>query len=162
MPASKKVEDIMVPIEDYSTISADATLYDAIKTLQASFHRDGKAWYGNRSVIVLDDDGNLAGILTLRGLLKAVGLRELDEDANVKSESWGWYFTERLRRESRVRVKDVMRPLTIATINVGTDVAEAAMAVLRHQLNSLPVVKGGKPVGILRTLDIFKVIDQFF
>jgi len=162
MPIHKKVEEIMVPIEDYSTISENATIYEAIKVLQHSFHRDGKAWYGHRSVIVLKEDGTLSGILTLKGLLKAVGLRELDEDANIKAESWGWYFTEQLRKESKMRVKDVMRPLALATVNADSDVASAAMTLLRHQVNSLPVLKDGKPVGILRTLDIFMVIDQYF
>ena len=162
MPITKRAEEIMVPIEDYSTISENAMIYEAIKVLQYSFHRDGKAWYGHRSVIVLKDDCSLTGILTLRGLLKAVGLQELDEEISVKTESWGWYFTEQLRRESKMRVKDVMRPLTLATIDAESDVASAAMALLRHQINSLPVLKNGKPVGILRTLDIFRIIDQYF
>lgn len=162
MPVYKKVKEIMVPIEDYSTISENATIYDAIKILQQSFHRDGKAWYGHRSVIVLGEDGSLTGILTLRGLLKAVGLRELDEDINIKSESWGWYFTHKLRKESKMQVKDVMRPLALATVNTDTDIASAAITLLRHQVNSLPVLKDGKPVGILRTLDIFRVIGQYF
>jgi len=162
LPITKRAEEIMVPIEDYSTISENATIYEAIKVLQYSFHRDGKAWYGHRSVIVLKEDGSLTGILTLRGLLKAVGFQELDEEISIKAESWGWYFTEHLRRESKMRVKDVMRPLNLATIDAKADVEIAAITLLRHRVNSLPVLKNGKPVGILRTLDIFRIIDQYF
>ncbi|MCL6479264.1 MAG: CBS domain-containing protein [Peptococcaceae bacterium] len=152
----------MVPINDYNTISENATLYEAIKVLRSSFHRDGKAWYGHRSVIVLGGGGELVGVLSLRGLLKAAGLKELDDDPDFKAESWGWYYIDRLRKESRLKVKDVMRPLAVATVDAGDSVREAALSLLKHQVNSLPVLKEGKLVGMVRTLDIFRTIGEYF
>jgi len=152
----------MVPVEDYNTISENATLYEAIKVLRGSFHRDGKAWYGHRSVIVLGKGGELTGILSLRGLLKAAGLKELDSDPDFKAEAWGWYYVSRLRKQSSLRVRDVMRPLTVATVDVGTGVSEVAVALLRHRVNSLPVLKKGNLVGLVRTMDVFMVMGDFF
>ena len=152
----------MVPIGDYNTISENATLYEAIKVLRGSFHRDGKAWYGHRSVIVLGSSGDLVGILSLRGLLRAAGLRKLDNDPDFRAESWGWYYVNRLRTQSRLRVRDVMRPLAVATVDAGENVKDVAVALLKHQVNSLPVIKKGRLVGMVRTLDIFMVIGEYF
>lgn len=152
----------MVPIGDYNTISENATLYEAIKVLRGSFHRDGRAWYGHRSVIVLGSSGDLVGILSLRGLLRAAGLRKLDNDPDFRAESWGWYYVNRLRTQSRLRVRDVMRPLAVATVDAGENVKDVAVALLKHQVNSLPVIKKGRLVGMVRTLDIFMVIGEYF
>lgn len=162
MGRGKTAEDIMVPIDDFNTISEDATLYDAIQVLRRSFHRDGTAWYGHRSVIVLGNTGDLVGVLSLRGLLKAAGLQALDNDPEFKAESWGWYYVNRLRTQARMRVRDVMRPLAVATVDAASSVSEVAMALLKHRVNSLPVLKKGKLIGMVRTLDIFLVLGEFF
>ncbi|KJS00863.1 MAG: hypothetical protein VR68_06095 [Peptococcaceae bacterium BRH_c4a] len=158
----KTAEDIMVAIGDYAAITEDATIFEAIKVLRQTFHRDKKAWYGHRSAVVLDSKGNLTGILTLRGLLKAAGFRELDEDAGIKSESWGWYYTSGLREEMNIKVRDVMRPIALATVKSETPVSDVALALLKHQVNSLPVLRRGELVGIVRTIDIFLVMGDFF
>lgn len=157
----KTAGDIMVPIDDYNTISENATIYEAISVLRSSFHRDGKAWYGHRSVIVLGAGGELVGVLSLRGLLKAAGSKELDYDPQFKAESWGWYYIDRLRKQSRLRVRDVMRPLAVATVNDGDSVREVALALLKHRVNSLPVLKDGSLTGMVRTLDVFMVIGEY-
>jgi CBS domain-containing protein len=158
----KTAEDIMVPINDYVTISQKATLYEAINVLRSSFHRDGRAWYGHRSVIVLGEDGDLVGVLSLNEILKAAGLRELDNDPDFKAESWGWYYINSMRQSAKLRVKDVMRPLAVATVDARDEAGEVALALLKHKVNSLPVLKNGKLVGMVRILDIFMVIGEYF
>lgn len=158
----KTARDIMVPINSYMTISENATLHEAIKVLRNSFHRDGRAWYGYRSVIVLGAGGDLVGVLSLKGLLRAVGLKELDNDPNFKSDCWGWYYVNRLREQSKLRVKDAMRPLAVATVDAGDDVNEVAAALLKHNVDSLPVLSSYELVGMVRTVDIFMVVGDYF
>ncbi|MHB8918009.1 MAG: CBS domain-containing protein, partial [Desulfocucumaceae bacterium] len=105
---------------------------------------------------------DLVGILSLRSLLKAAGLRKLDNDPDFKAESWGWYYVNRLRTQSLMRVRDVMRPLAVATVDAGENVKDVAVSLFKHQVNSLPVIKRGKLVGMVRTLDIFMVIGEYF
>ncbi|MHB8158253.1 MAG: CBS domain-containing protein [Desulfocucumaceae bacterium] len=162
MSQAKTAGDIMIAINDYSTIAETATIFEAIKALRQSFHRDGKAWYGHRSVVVLDSKGKLTGILSLRGLLRAAGFRELDEDIGIKSESWGWYYTSQLREDMGIKVRDVMRPIALATVRQDTPVSEVALSLLRHKVNSLPVFNGAELVGIVRTIDIFMIIGEYF
>ncbi len=162
MSGEKTAGDIMVPIDDYCTVSEDATLHEAIKVLRSSFHRDKRAWYGHRSVVVLGRGGELVGILSLRDILKAAGLRQEDDDPDFKAESWGWYYVNRLRTQAKIRVRDIMRPLAVATVNDGDSVAEVALALLKHRVNSLPVLKKGRLVGMVRTLDVFMVVGEYF
>ena len=161
MLPKKRAEDIMVPIDDYQRIYEDTTIYEAIKVLQASFHKDGKAWHGHRSVIVLNKKDELVGVLTLRGLLKVAGFKEMVEDIHLKTESWGWYYLNRLREGTRMQVRDVMRSLGVATLDAKDDIFKVADSLLRHQVNSLPVIKNGRLIGLVRTLDVFTVIDEY-
>jgi len=158
----KTAADIMVPINDYVYISKNATLFDAIKELKNAMHSQGGAWHGHRSVLVIGDNGKLAGILTMSGLLRAASIKELDEDPHIKAESWGWYYVNKMRQESKVRVLDVMRPLGLYTIKSNATVLEVALALLKYQVNTLPVMQKGKPVGIVRSIDVFMVIDEYF
>lgn len=162
MTGKKVAEDIMVPIDDYNTIPEYLTLYEAISILRNSFHRDGKAWHGHRSVIVVDGKGNLVGVLSLNEILKAAGLKELDDDPNFKAESWGWYYIKHIREHVKLRVKDVMRPLAVATVDAADEVVYVALSLLKHKVNSLPVMKKGRLIGMVRTMDIFMVIGNYF
>jgi len=158
----KTAEDIMVPINSYASIDMNATLYEAINVLRNSMHSEGKAWHGHRSVLVLGDGGKLVGILTMRNLLRAVGLKELADDPEIKAESWGWYYVNQLREETKMRVRDIMRPLELFTVDASALVIDVALALLKHQVNSLPVIRQGRPVGIVRSIDVFMVIDEYF
>lgn len=158
----KTAEEIMVPIGDYNTISEKATVYEAIRVLRESFHRDGRAWYGHRSVIVLDGAGKPTGILTLRGILRAAGLREMAEDPDFKAESWGWYYINKMREESRISVRDIMQPLALASVRPRDEITDVARILLKHNVDSLSVTKKGKVIGLVRAMDVFMAMDRYF
>lgn len=162
MAAGKTAEQIMVPLNDYNTISENATVYDAIKVLKESFHRDGRAWYGHRSVIATDAEGEPTGILTLRGILQAAGLRDMEKDLDLKTESWGWYYIKRLREESRLSVRDVMQPLRLAQVRAQDGLTDVARVMLKSKVNSVSVSKNGKTIGIVRPMDVFMAVDEYF
>ncbi|RJQ24772.1 MAG: CBS domain-containing protein [Peptococcaceae bacterium] len=154
------VKEVMVPLNDYSTISEDATVKEAIAALRASFHRTVGAWHGHQSLIVLNQEEELVGLLTLRSLLVTLGVRDLAEDIWIKAETWGWYFLNKLREQANVRVKDIMRPIELATVNAEDDALKASFLFFIHQVNSLPVLEKKKVVGILRTIDVFRIIKN--
>jgi len=160
MPGERKVREIMISLRDYSTVQAEAPLGEAIKALQESLHQDGRVWYGFHSVLVLDREQRLVGLLTLRSLLKAIELAALHRDALLRGASWGWYFAGRVHRQSGVRVRDIMRPLSLATIESEETVFQAAVKMVAHRVNSLPVLEKGRLVGIVRTIDIFQLIGE--
>ena len=137
-------------------------IFNAYTLYTTEANRDGRAWYGHRSVIVQDGAGKPTGILTLRGILRAAGLRELDSDPDLKAESWGWYYIKSLREESKLRVRDIMQPLGLAAVRAGDDLTAVARTLLKHNVNSLPVLKNGRVVGIIRATDVFMTMDEYF
>ncbi|MBE3586090.1 MAG: CBS domain-containing protein [Thermoanaerobacter sp.] len=157
-----RARDVMIPIEQIPTITADATLHEGIQALRQSFHREGRPWHGHRILIVLNNDGKLEGILTLRGILTAVGLYDLIRNPLFKSESWSWYFLRKLKEGSRMKVRDIMRPVLLATVQAGDELLEVIRTFLKYNVNSLPVLERGNLLGVVRVVDVFKVLSDYY
>jgi len=86
-----------------------------------------------RRLPVVDDDGQLVGIVVERDLLVAA-MRYL---------------------QSRVEVGDVMTR-NVVTVGADTDLNEVARTMLERKIGGLPVVEHGQLVGIITESDIFK------
>ncbi len=86
-----------------------------------------------RRLPVVDDDGQLVGIVVERDLLVAA-MRYL---------------------QSRVEVGDVMTR-NVVTVGPDTDLNEVARMMLERKIGGLPVVEHGRLVGIITESDIFK------
>jgi len=160
MPGERQVKEIMASVRNYSTVLADAPLKEAVEALQDSLHQQEGIWYGFHSVVVLDNRQKLVGLLTLRSVLKAVEFLAISSRQQLKGSSWGWYFTNRVQKETGLRVKDVMRPLGLVTVKVDDTVWDAALKMLTYRVNSIPVLDGGRVAGIVRTIDVFQVIGE--
>jgi len=59
-------------------------------------------------------------------------------------------------------VRDAMRSLALPTVDAGDDVNKVAAALLKHNVDSLPVLSSCELVGMVRTVDIFMVIGDYF
>jgi len=86
-----------------------------------------------RRLPVVDDDGQVVGIVVERDLLVAA-MRYL---------------------QSRVEVGDIMTR-NVVTVGPDTDLAEVARTMLERKIGGLPVVEHGRLVGIITESDIFK------
>ena len=86
-----------------------------------------------RRLPVVDDDGQLVGIIVERDLLVAA-MRYL---------------------QSRVEVGDLMTR-NVVTVGPDTDLNEVARTMLERKIGGLPVVEHGRLVGIITESDIFK------
>ena len=86
-----------------------------------------------RRLPVVDDDGQLVGIVVERDLLVAA-MRYL---------------------QSRVEVGDVMSR-NVVTVGPDADLNEVARTMLERKIGGLPVVEHGRLVGIITESDIFK------
>ena len=113
-------------------------------------------------VPVVDDQGDLVGIVT-EGDLMAM-------DADVQMPHWFELldsiiylgsqkkFEEQLKKATAASVADLM---TRSPHTVGPDDPARAAATLmaRHGFDRVPVVDGGKVVGIISRHDILKILD---
>ncbi len=86
-----------------------------------------------RRLPVVDDDGQLVGIIVERDLLVAA-MRYL---------------------QSRVEVGDLMTR-NVVTVGPDTDLNEVARTMLDRKIGGLPVVEHGRLVGIVTESDIFR------
>jgi len=97
-----------------------------------------------RHLPVLDDDGQLAGVLSQRDLL-----------LGALSKVLGYGSVARGKLMASLPVKEVMTPDPITT-TPDTPLAEAARLMHDNKLGCLPVVEGDRLVGILTEGDFVR------
>ncbi len=173
-----KVKDAMVPLEEYTTVAHDASLYDAILELDAARERPNSRKSEHRSVVIIDDDKKVMGKLTyhdiLRGLeprygkigdvkrMRRFGLsQEFLTFMRKHFGLWEGSFRDLCQKAVRMNVKDVLEP-------PGPDLyvdEDSAIEDAVHQLMigtdvSLLVTRGDEVVGILRLIDAFYVVCE--
>ena len=97
-----------------------------------------------RHLVVTDERGELAGIITDR-----------DIRLNLPSQATSLSVWEMNYLLTRLTVGKVM---TAAVITVGPDrdARDAAQLMLDHRIGALPVVDGGRPIGIVTETDLLR------
>jgi CBS domain-containing protein len=128
--AGLRVSDIMT--KDVITLNRNDTL-----TTADDLMRIGRI----RHLVVVHDEGELAGVLSQRdlflgGLLKALG--------------YGTHAKEQALTTMVVKEAMVADPFTTTP---NTPLEEAALVMLEHKIGCLPVIDKGKIVGILTESD---------
>jgi len=171
-----RVKDLMVPLDEYATVSEDANLYDAVLALEEAQSRFSKDLYKHRAVLVYDKDKDIVGKLSqldvIRGLesgykkvgdLKGVAHSgfspELIRSMIEKHGLWQKPLEDVCRTAPKIRVKDVMYTPTEGEYveeDEPLDRAIHQLVVGHHQ--SLLVTRSEKIVGILRLTDVFMEI----
>ena len=148
-------KDIMIPLSEYANVNVNATFKDAIRVLKDSLSR------GHRTLAVLDDRGDLAGFLTTRTILKALGVYGIDEDSWNRI-AWGNFFSriEKNRLKSQGLSK-LMRPVVNIFVNEEDTLHEVTQVILKNQINHIPVYNAqDKVTGIIRTIDILDTLAE--
>lgn len=101
-----------------------------------------------RRLPVVNDDGQLVGIVALGDVREAA-----PSDATTLSIYELNYLLAQLTVD-RIMTRDVLY------VGPETPIREAARMMLDRKIGGLPVVEGGKVVGILTESDIFRMIVQ--
>ncbi|PKM83710.1 MAG: hypothetical protein CVU88_01555 [Firmicutes bacterium HGW-Firmicutes-13] len=109
---------------------------------------------------VIDDEGNLIGIITDSDILKYRQKINLPEAMRLIE-----YFMEEIDPQSiednirsilNEKVKDVMTTRLI-TVNEEALLGEIIRKFAEHHISRIPVVRGRKPVGIIAREDVTKI-----
>ena len=161
----KKAGDIMIRIEDYTTITRDKTIKEAIEQLMRSFEgliaSNQVMETGHRSILVFDKDGDLAGILSIQDLIKAVRPAYLSAPKPSMADSiqysamfWSGLFTTQITALSRKKVEDVMSEHP-PSVDEKTNLMELADLMFSNKIRRLVVTKKGKVVGVVREQELF-------
>jgi CBS domain-containing membrane protein len=143
-----RVSDLMTP--DPVTVSPRDTVLTALELM-----RDSRI----RHVPVVEDDGELIGILSDRDLSSAPAVivrRRSAEDADEVEEA----------EEEEIRGREAVRALPVQdvyvrdpeTIDEDADLSEAARILLENKFGCLPVMRGHELVGIVTESDFVRFV----
>ena len=125
-----RVRDIMT--NDVKTVGHNDTLATADEIM-----RLGRI----RHIVVVDEDGSLAGVMSQRDLFLGGLLRALGYGSHAKA-----------RALEMLVVKEAM-VADVVTTTPDTPVSSAAAVMLERKIGCLPVVENGKLVGIVAESD---------
>lgn len=171
-----RVEDIMVPIEEYATVSQDATLYEAVMALEKAQEDFNRNRYAHRAVVILDDQKNLVGKLSQLDVLRALEPKysEMQTQAGLARYGFTKKFIQSMMEQYRlwdrpltdiclkaadVKVADIMTtPSEGEIIEEDASLGQAIHLLVMGQHQSLLVLRKKEIVGILRLTDVFAAI----
>ena len=170
---TKKVKDLMVPVQEYATVRKDATLMDAILTLQKAQETTPPDRPQFRAVLVLDNDNKIIGKVGHLAFVKAFEPKYWQIDSNDLKNSdispelinvimdsydlWNDNLLDICSRANNIKVKDIMHDVT-EHIEEDAPIAEAIHKIIMWQTLSLLVTRKNEIVGIIRLSDIYKEI----
>ena len=140
--------------QDVITVTEDTT----IKTLSDLFIK-----HKVNGFPVLDNDGQLVGIVTEKNLIERNKNLHIPTvialfDAVIYLES-GKKFEEEVKRFNATRVKDICTS-NVVTVSPDTSFDEIASLMAEKGVHSIPVVDGKNTVGMIGKLDIIKGLAQ--
>ncbi|WP_462270968.1 response regulator [Desulfobacter sp.] len=159
------VGSAMIPLSAYTTINEDATIAQSIQELKASFvtlpTSDLIMETGHRSILVMDQNKQIQGILTIRDLLKRILPGYLTSMKPSMADSiqyspmfWRGMFTSAVEQIGTLTIRELMSPVPIS-IDAESTLMEAAWIMVDHNQRRLIVTEDDKPTGIIREQDLF-------
>ncbi len=170
----KTVKDLMLPLDEYATISHDSTIQEALVALNKAQLALTYDRHRHRAVLVLDDSGKIVGKLSQWAILRSLEPKYLNNDDISSLSRTGLtdefiqslrdslsLFTGSLqqmcREAAKIRVKDAMIP-TVESIHESAPLSEAIHRFVLSHTQSMIVTRKREVVGVLRLSDTFSEV----
>lgn len=161
----KRVMDVMIPLEEYTTITEDQTVRDAVLELKKSFSAQVSTSRimetGHRSILVFDSEGNVLGILAITDLLEAIMPAYLSAPKPSTADSmeyspmfWAGLFTSQAKALINVKIGDIMSKAP-PSVDEETNLMEIADLIYSKQIRRVVVTRKGKVIGVVREQELF-------
>jgi len=168
--AEKTAADIMIPLEAYTTIDQNATIAEGISKLQKSFEgalsTNRIMETGHRSILVMDQDGDLVGILSIRDLIAGLQPSYLTFAKPSTAQSlqystlfWRGLFTLQAEILSGMKIKEIMSE-SPPSVETTANLMEVANAMFAGNIRRVVVTDGPRVVGVVREQEIFFELAQ--
>jgi len=120
--------------------------------------------------VVLDDEGEMAGMLTEVDIIAVARVVEGEEDTGEsianEDDDWAWegikavgnrYMPTRNVEIPNGPVREFMTP-DLVTVSGKRPVTEAAQLMIEHDIEQIPVVSGGRLTGIVQDMDLLEAL----
>ena len=162
----KRVQDIMVPLEEYPCIPDTLSLRDAIVEMGVQILRTRQTTLP-RVVLVFDEDfKELLGMLRRRDIMRGLEPRfmaggslkhqrklfDVEIDPNLSELSYEKVIARIQKRADRL-VREFMIPIK-ATIDADDHIMKAICEMVDQNTSLLPVLKNDRVVGVARSVDV--------
>jgi CBS domain-containing protein len=160
MAKDPRVKDLMT--DEIVTIRPEATLREAVEKLSRLDVREcEEEVLETRSLIVVDEEGGLIGLIAMLDILEGMEppfMRDTDSFAGI---TWDGMFTEFIHQAENNTVADAMTPVEELEVVEPDDrlMTVVEMMAGRRQ-RRLPVVEGGRVVGLVKLYDVFHEIAR--
>jgi len=170
---TRTAKQIMVPIGQYPHVPEAATLLEATQILNFCQIKkaDGRV-SSPRVLLVINEGHQFVGIVRRRDILRGLEpgflvsgkVKHLGTAFDVKagaelSELSYDKIADGMRRRAQRPVREVMRPI-LATIQYDDHVITAINAIVEHNTSILPVLEGGRVIGVVRTIDVMEEVTS--
>jgi CBS domain-containing protein len=172
------VKELMVPLEDYATVSVDATLREAVLALERAQQALDASRHKHRAILVLDEDRKVVSKITMKDILVALepnygkleGIDVLErsgyspdliKDMLEDNALWMEPLQFICERAAGLKLSDfIQAPSEDEYIDENATLGEATHPLIVQPYLSLLVISGDDVVGILRLSDVFaKICD---
>ncbi len=178
---TKTIEDLMIPLAEYATVSQEATLKEAVLALEKAQEKFDKAKARHRAVLVYNELDYIIGKVSQLDILRALEPKysQLGDSDSVSRfglsrfgfspkfmksmieqfELWETPLDLLANKASELKVKDFMyTPTEGEFVNKKASLDEAIHQIVMGHHQSLLVISSKKIVGILRLADVFSEI----
>lgn len=167
--AEKSVAEVMIPIEQYTTVQAASTIREGIERLKLaseSFISSGLIMdSGHRAILVFDGD-ELAGVLTMRNLIQAVRPTYLDETSTSVNHAlcfsplfWKGLFSLQVERLTGMQVRDIMNPRP-PVVDVTATLTHVVHLLCVENRRRVAVEHAGRIIGVVREQELFHELSR--
>lgn len=158
MPLEMRVADIMQ--KEFNAIAPDASIRDAVESLYSFGEDEGHAPI-SQSLVVIESDGDLAGVMTMFDILRAVEPPYLRDRAPLAGIAWEGFFKDVIHQAKTLKVCDVMTPWSdVRSVAPGDRLIKALELMANGHVRRLPVCEGRQVVGVIRLFDIFQEVAR--
>ncbi len=157
----RKVKDLMIPLEDYDSISSDKSVRDAYELMAKT---------GHHAILVLDKNNEPIGQLSYRDALIALEPKYTPGrwgDSWLTPEAFKNYpvfyyegeFSGQCKAQLKKSVKEIMSSFPVS-IEEDATLAEAVHVMVAKNIGRMPVVSGDRFKGMIRLVEIFDEIKK--
>jgi len=172
------VKELMVPLEEYATVSEEATLFEAVMALEKA-HEEldrNRFKYLHRAILVLDKNNKVLGKISQLDALRALEPKygEMGDAGTISRAGFSPQFLKSMMerysifsdtlqdicsKAAKLKVKDFLdTPGEGEYIGENAKLGEAIHQLVMGHHQSLLVIRDEQIVGILRLTDVFKEI----
>ncbi|MDC3237251.1 CBS domain-containing protein [bacterium] len=177
---SKIVKEMMIPLAEYTTVSEDANLLEAVMALEKAQVEFDQTGYRHRAILVLDQNGHIVGKVSQHDILIALELNYKKIEENEKGtlsrfglsnmfikytmkeyNLWDKPLDHLCKKAMQRNVKEFMyAPMEGEFIDENETMNNAVHKLIIGKHHSLLVTQRGKIAGVLRLSDVFEKITD--